>query len=118
MKIYNKKHNKKKHKISKVEWDNCKKYFDYSCAYCGMTEEEHRKIYKQDLHKEHVIDDGRNDLKNCVPSCKMCNSEKHEDSLNNWYNKNNLRYDYSRYSKIYNWIRYDCKKYVKKKKIT
>jgi hypothetical protein len=115
IKKYNKNHTKKKHKINEQEWNNCKAYFNNICAYCGMTEKEHRKIYKQDLHKEHVIDDGRNDLKNCVPSCKICNSEKHETSLNNWYNKNNIKYDYEKYYQIYLWLRYDCLKYIKKK---
>lgn len=114
-KIYGKKH--KKHRINKEEWVNCKKYFNNSCAYCGLTEKEHRKKYwNNDLHKEHVIDAGRNDLKNCVPSCMSCNSKKHEKSLNNWYNKNNLNYTHERYYNIYLWIRYDCKKYIKKKR--
>jgi hypothetical protein len=81
-----------------------------------MTEKEHRKINKQDLHKEHLIDCGRNDLKNCVPSCKSCNSEKHTDSLNNWYNSNNPKYTVEKYLKIYLWIRFECKKYIKRKR--
>jgi len=81
-----------------------------------MSEFEHRKIFKTDLHKEHLIDDGRNDLKNCVPSCKSCNSEKHIDTFNQWYNPSNPKYSREKYLKIYNWIRFECKKYIQKKK--
>lgn len=114
--IYNKKHYKKKHKITEREWENCKKYFNYSCAYCGMTEKENKKLTKKGFHKEHIIDDGRNDLKNCVPSCKSCNSSKKEQSFNNWYNEKNPKYSHKRYYKIYLWIRFDCKKFIQKKK--
>lgn len=112
---YNNNRNSKKHNITREEWESCKEYFNYQCAYCGITEEEHEKEYNEQLHKEHVIDFGRNDLKNCIPSCRICNSEKHTKSLNNWYNVNNHKYDYSRYLKIYKWLRYDCLLYLVKK---
>ncbi|RNB59424.1 hypothetical protein EDM57_04590 [Brevibacillus gelatini] len=81
-----------------------------------MTYEEHKIAEGQDLHKEHVIHDGRNDLKNCVPSCRSCNSEKNTRTLNDWYNKNNPKYTYERYFRIYQWMRYDCLKFIKKKR--
>lgn len=99
----------KKHSIPEKEWKRCKEFFDYRCAYCGLDEIEHKKLYKQQLHKEHVIHDGRNDIKNCVPSCKSCNGSKHTKTLNGWYNTVNLNYSYERYMKIYQWIRFDCK---------
>ena len=109
-KIYGRKRRSKNHKLSVEQWEACKEYFNNACAYCGFTEEEHKNNFKQQLHKEHVIDDGRNDIKNCIPSCRVCNSEKHTTSLNNWYNIDNRKYNYERYYKIYLWIRYDCKK--------
>lgn len=117
IKGYNKKRNNKNHKINKREWDSCKEYFNNRCAYCGLPIEEHfRKrlgeIQKVDLHKEHVYCGGRNDLKNCVPSCNTCNTSKHEASFNDWYNLSNPVYDKDRYHKICQWIRYDCKKYI------
>lgn len=116
-----KKYSNKKHKISTSEWEACKKYFNHRCAYCGLAIEDHWvKITGNwqlgDFHKEHVIHDGRIDLKNCVPSCKSCNSSKHEDTLNHWYNPSNPRYSQERYHRIYLWIRYDCKAYIKSKK--
>lgn len=108
----------RKHTISKQEWIECKEYFNNSCAYCGLPIEEHYRKYRGivklgDLHKEHVNYDGKNDLSNCVPSCKVCNSLKHTFPLNGWYNKDNPVYTYERYHKIYLWIRYDYKDHRK-----
>lgn len=44
----------KNHKISNIEWNYCKMYFNNSCAYCGMTASDSKIKYKQGLHKEHV----------------------------------------------------------------
>jgi hypothetical protein len=121
-KIYNKKHKEKKHQVTEKEWEDCKKYFNHKCAYCGLPIEEHyytrNNITKLgDFHKEHVVDDGKNDLRNCVPSCGSCNSSKREYSLHTWYNPKNPIYDSERYHKLYMWIRYDHKKYIKQKKL-
>ena len=108
--------NKELHQISNAEWENCKKYFNYKCAYCGIEESEAKLKYNQYFHKEHVVTDGRNDLKNCIPSCRHCNLLKKRKSLNTWYNNDNPVYTYERYLKIYNWLRYDCHKYLEEKK--
>jgi hypothetical protein len=106
----------KKHIIKPKEWLKCKEYFGNCCAYCGITDKEHKKLYKEQLHKEHVICDGRNDIKNCVPCCRNCNRSKDQKSLNNWYNTNNINYTYERYYKIYLWLKYDYKKIILPKK--
>lgn len=121
LKEYNRKYSNKKHKISKTEWIACKNYFknkngEWACAYCGKTYTQNYEETRKDLHKEHIIDCGRIDLKNCVPACRNCNLSKHQDSFNDWYNEDNPVYDRERYYKIYKWIRYDCKKYIEKKK--
>lgn len=102
--------NHRKHEITEKEWESCKKYFNYSCAYCGMTEEEHKKRYRQQLHKEHVDHEGANDLSNCIPACKNCNSSKHDQNFNDWY-LNNANYNEYRYNKIIKWLNEDYKKY-------
>jgi len=38
-------------------------------------------LLKNILHKEHVDDNGANDLSNCVPSCQSCNSTKNLKTL-------------------------------------
>jgi len=119
--IYQKKRQEKKHEIYDIEWNNCKKYFNYECAYCGLSIDKHYFIYSgevklYDFHKEHVIDDGKNDLSNCIPSCSTCNSQKNTKTLNEYYDLNNYNYTYERYFKIYQWIRYDYKEYIMPKR--
>ena len=118
MKIYNQnKQQHKKHNISKTEWENCKRYFNYKCAYCGLPIEEHyftrNGIIKLgDFHKEHVDHKGSNDLSNCVPSCGSCNDHKWKFDFDYWYNTNNERYSQERYDKIIKWLTDDYKVYI------
>jgi len=120
-KNYNLKRKEKEHNITNIEWEACKFYFNHRCAYCGLPIEEHYikrrgKLVLIDFHKEHSIWDGKNNIANCVPACQKCNSHKWIFSLNNWYNPNNEVYTYERYYRIYQWLRYDYKKYIQKKK--
>jgi hypothetical protein len=48
-KQYNQTH--RKHDITKDEWKLYKEYFDYQCAYCGITEKDAKQIYKQYLQR-------------------------------------------------------------------
>lgn len=66
-----------------------------------------------DLHKEHVEDEGANDLSNCVPSCGNCNSQKWKYDFKEWY-KSQEFYDERRYNLIITWIGEDFKKYIAK----
>lgn len=107
----------KKHEISNKEWIACKKYFNNSCAYCGLHIEEHYIIYadkpkKTDLHKEHVEHDGSNKLDNCIPSCWKCNVSKHQNDLIKWYNETNPKFSKERLEKISRWLDIDHKIYL------
>jgi hypothetical protein len=113
LKKYAEKRNNKNHKISKEEWETCKEYFNNSCAYCGISELLAKETQGQRLHKEHVIYNGANDLSNCVPSCRSCNSQKWEFELTEWYNINNINYSQDRFDKINSWLNSDYKKYIK-----
>ena len=97
----------KMHNITDEEWKICLEYFSDSCAYCGMTLEDHLNKYKERLHREHVIHDGDNELSNCVPSCKICNSQKHTYTLEEWYNENNSKFTSDRMDRILTWMYYD-----------
>lgn len=112
MKKYRLKYQNKKHDIANNEWENCKAYFDYSCAYCGISEEEAYDTYQQRFHKEHVDHYGANDLSNCVPACKGCNSKKWKYEFDEWYNSNNEIYSKQRYNRIIRWLNNDYKKYI------
>jgi hypothetical protein len=114
---YNKNRQHKNHKINKTEWENCKKYFDYQCAYCGLPLSKHfytrNGITKLgDFHKEHVDHEGLSDLSNCIPSCGSCNDQKWKFTLDEWYDENNERFTQERYDKIIKWITEDYKQYI------
>lgn len=107
---YNKQH--RIHNISNEEWQECKNYFDNSCAYCGISEEKHIQLFRQQLHKEHVDHEGSNGLSNCIPSCRKCNSQKWKFTLEEWYNENNQDYSVTRLNKINQWLNNDYMKYL------
>lgn len=122
MAIHNEKRRKhKEHNITLSEFNNCLKYFNHRCAYCGKPIEEHYNMYLgklrwENLQREHVNHDGSNDLINCVPSCKSCNDRKNIKDLDEWYNINNINYTQERYDRIIKWLMEDCFQYVEVKK--
>lgn len=101
--------NHRKHSITEKEWIKCKEYFNNECAYCGISQEEHKEIHHQDLHKEHVFQSGTNDLSNCIPACKNCNSQKSNFEFENWFNEENVNFTYERLNKIIKWTEEDYK---------
>lgn len=107
-----KRESNKIHEISEGEWTACKEYFDYECAYCGLPEDEHKKIHNQQLHREHVDHEGSNKLDNCVPSCRSCNGSKREYDIEEWYNESNENYKIERLNKIRKWLNEDWLKIV------
>jgi hypothetical protein len=102
---------KEKHLVNNEEWEECKKFFNYRCAYCGELYEEYVKNKKQDFHKEHNINNGSNRLDNCVPACGSCNSSKNNRDFEKWY-KSKEFFDISRYWKIKRWMNVEYKKYI------
>jgi hypothetical protein len=103
---YNQKH--RDHDITDEEWFTCLDYFNNSCAYCGLSEDDQLKIYGHQLHREHVIHDGSNYIDNCIPACTKCNTSKHIKEFNEWYNQENEAYSKRRYNKIVNWMTKEC----------
>jgi len=85
IKNYHEKRVLKDHRISQNEWKECKEFFKYKCAYCGISEIESINLYKHRLHKEHVDPNGSNDISNCVPACRKCNSRKYNFNMEEWY---------------------------------
>lgn len=94
----------KEHDITEQEWLDCLEFFNDSCAYCGITEEQAILKYGQQLHKEHLDHNGVNDITNCVPACRSCNSKKWEFEFDEWYNLDNPIYSKRRYNKIIKWL--------------
>lgn len=104
---YNANRRNKNHDISNKEWEACKEYFNHSCAYCEFPLELHKEIHNQDLHREHVDPNGKNDLSNCIPSCVTCNVRKKVKSLSEWYNRENENFSTNRLSRIFYWLETD-----------
>jgi hypothetical protein len=107
----------RKHNITNQEWKQCKKYFSNQCAYCGLQLSEHYVNYNGqmklfDFDKEHVYHTGENDLSNCVPSCRICNVNKYQFNVEEWY-KEQSYYSEERLNKINTWINNDYKIYTK-----
>lgn len=92
---------KEKHKITNEEWETCKSFFDYCCAYCGHIEDktDRRRL----LIKEHVDNFGSNYLDNCVPACLSCNSTKRSKKFEVWY-KTSPNFSEKRLQKVYQWL--------------
>ena len=94
----------KTHDITHEEWEECKTYFDYACAYCGIHETNAKETLGNLLHKEHVEHEGSNKIDNCVPACKSCNSKKWKFHISEWYNIENEIYNKDREKKIFEWL--------------
>jgi len=78
------------HYFTNEDWEYTKKYFNNSCAYCGITEYEHTIKTGQVLHQEHfipVIKEGGYVRQNIIPACRDCNASKAEKDFFNWYHK-------------------------------
>lgn len=76
------------HTLTVKEWLEIKEYFDFSCAYCGISEVEHLAKIGERLHHEHVlplVSGGTYDKNNVVPSCRSCNSSKANRNVIFWY---------------------------------
>lgn len=102
------------HDISQQEWQDCQKAFNYQCAYCGKTLDEQYEQNHEQFHKDHVDDDGYNDLRNCVPACTQCNTRKHKSSILDWYTQQEF-YSLSRLNKINWWMEQGYKDYIEYK---
>lgn len=107
---------KARHNITDYEWEECKNYFNYRCAYCGIAIEDYEKQYHKDFSKEHVINNGANDLSNCVPACNNCNMSKRDKDFETWYKEQSF-YFVGEYWKIKKWLKFDYKKIISPKTI-
>ncbi|WP_226035672.1 HNH endonuclease [Aquibacillus saliphilus] len=105
------------HDINNDEWENCKRYFNYQCAYCGIDEKTAKKEQGNYLHKEHVAHNGANDLSNCVPSCRVCNSHKWVFEWKEWYSVDNPDYTKIKFNKIVKWLNHDYLNFIEAEQI-
>lgn len=97
------------HTLTVEQWDEIKSHFNNSCSYCGMTEEMHMKEFSESLHQEHFIPlnkGGEYTHNNIVPSCKTCNSSKHDKNFFGWY-PTHESYSRTREKKILEFLGYN-----------
>lgn len=90
-------------KYSKKEWIECKKYFNNKCAYCGE---------ELPLAQDHFIalsKGGEYTRNNIVPSCRACNSSKHNKDYFSWYSARES-YSRKREIKILKYLHYNNQK--------
>jgi len=111
-KQYNENH--RDHDITKKEWKHCLEVFDYRCAYCGISEEDHLKLYNQVLHKDHADCMGANDLSNGIPACRSCNSKKHDNDIEIWFKEQKF-YEEEKLEFIMWWLIEGYKNYIEEK---
>ncbi|WP_311078217.1 HNH endonuclease [Paenibacillus polymyxa] len=97
------------HDITDIEWIICKEYFNNSCAYCSLLDDNHFKKFKKtwkkvDLFRDHLDHLGSNMIDNCIPACHKCNSSKHDSDLKDWFNESNIYYTIEKFEKIVKWV--------------
>ena len=82
---------------SPMTWKETLEEFEYSCAYCGKSDD--------NLQQEHIIPlskQGPYTKQNIIPACSFCNGSKHNHNLNDWYPEQSF-YSKDRHEKINKW---------------
>lgn len=97
------------HHISEKQYQMVLDEFDRSCAYCGISEIEHIKMFGQRLHRDHVDAFGSDGIENCVPACVQCNSSKRQYDVSEWYRKQQF-FNEKRWRRILWWVNNGYKK--------
>lgn len=71
-----------------AQWEQIKDCFNDQCAYCGISEEDHLRIWGQPLHQDHfspLSNGGGYTQDNIIPACKSCNCSKKAKDFFEWY---------------------------------
>lgn len=99
--------------LSKEEWLDMMKFFDWKCAYSGEP------LTYDNRSIDHIVPlkrYGYNGILNMVPCTKSINSSKHTSDMIDWYKKQDY-YSEDRLNKIYEWLEYSVNKYSEHIKI-
>ena len=100
--------------ITKEQWLDMMKYFDFKCAYSGKSlNKDNRSID----HVKPLVKGGLNEIFNCVPCDRSINSSKQHKDFMEWYKEQEF-YDESRLNKIYEWHQYCLETYYEYIKIS
>lgn len=88
--------------LSLEDWNKILEKFNYSCTYCGKTEDDCIEEYGQRLHQEHIVPMNKNGSytkNNIVPACKGYNCSKHDRDFIEWYREQEF-YDIQKETKV------------------
>ena len=95
--------------ITKDQWLEMMKFFDFRCAYSGET------LSKNTRSIDHIVPidvGGDHMIWNCVPMLRSLNSSKNSKDMLEWYKEQSF-YDPKRLAKIYEWQEYAYNKWGK-----
>lgn len=95
--------------ITKDQWLEMMKFFDWKCAYSGET------LTKDTRSIDHIVplnSNGDNMIWNLVPMTRSLNSSKQDKDMLEWYREQDF-YSEDRLEKIYKWQEYAYNKYGK-----
>ena len=93
--------------ITKKQWYEMMKFFDWKCAYSGES------LDKNNRTIDHIIPldkGGENEVWNLVPMLKLYNCSKYTKNMEEWYKEQEF-YSEERLNKIYEWVEYAKNKY-------
>lgn len=82
--------------LSKTQYINTLRYFDFCCAYCGKS------LFENKLEKDHIIALSKGGLTtrfNIIPACRSCNASKNNSDYYTWYSSQKF-FDRHRLAKI------------------
>lgn len=91
--------------LNAKQWEETLQYFNHSCAYCGISQQEHFETHKNGLSQDHIIpitDNGVYSKFNIIPACKVCNSCKNNRELEDYIAQYNV--PMANYIKIIDYI--------------
>lgn len=100
--------------ITKEQWLEMMKYFNWCCAYSGEYIGGDSKFRTID-HIMALNNGGLNEIWNCVPMYRLHNISKYTNDMLDWYRKQDF-FSEERLEKIYQWIEYAYKKWSKKRR--
>jgi hypothetical protein len=106
--------NHRDHDITTSEWNNTLDVFEHKCCYCDISEEEAKEKYGEQLHKDHIIHDGYNDIRNAAPACKDCNSKKWQTDFEKWFREQEF-FTEEKLNKLIWWMNEGYKEYIEDK---
>ena len=93
--------------ITKDQWLEMMKFFDWKCAYSGIA------LSKETKSLDHVVPlnkNGEHEVWNLVPMYRPYNSSKHDKDMLKWYKQQNF-FSEERLAKIREWQEYALNKW-------